>query len=70
MKRLMLTLAMAFAAIAFAGQAEAATETVRVHRGCHRTGVRRAGRNGMTHHHFRKIVRPVAPADAAAKANP
>ena len=66
MKRLILTLAMALAAVAFTGRAEtnaaapaAATETV--HRGCHKMGVRRPGRNGTTHHHVKKVKRAEKP---------
>lgn len=79
-KRFTLTLATALAAVAFAAAAAPSDDAASVHRGCHKTGVRRPGRNGATHHHVKKAkrsARPVAtnaapatvaqPAPAAAK---
>lgn len=75
MKRLMLTLAMALAAVAFTGRAETnaaapAAATGTVHRGCHKMGggARRAGRNGVTHHHV-KTVKKAAKAATPATTN-
>ena len=51
MKKRMLAMTMALAAVAFAGDVEAGASAGRVHRGCHKLGVRRPGRNGTTHHH-------------------
>lgn len=61
MKRSLLTLSLAFAAVTFTVPAEAQAETTAVHRGCHKMGVRRPGRNGTTHHHVKKAKRSAKP---------
>lgn len=61
MKRSLLTLSLAFAAVTFTVPAEAQAETTAVHRGCHKMGVRRPGRNGTTHHHVKKVKRAEKP---------
>lgn len=62
MKRSLLTLALAFAAVTFtASAAPQHDDTTTVHRGCHKMGVRRPGRNGTTHHHVKKAKRSAKP---------
>mgnify|MGYP006962942229 FL=1 len=60
-KRFLLTLAMALAAVTCVAASDAPAVTTAVHRGCHKMGVRRPGRNGTTHHHVKKVKRAAKP---------